>query len=345
MIRNILLFIAIAVVAISCSNSSKNTAPIRKELPMANIIADSLFTQFPGTLQVTSNHILLQTPFDKDGFLKIYDRKTGKEIDWIGKIGRGPGEWSTPSFGNVINDKLVVFDLNERKYVLADMENLYQDISNPSSIKKIDVEANRLNLTNNNQIIVADFIDETYPFKMLTKDKPIPFGKYPFNEKITNAIERLQGHVLIHPKKNLMLYGTIDNPYLSLYSINDNSTKLLWENQFEDPDYTITNGVLSWGKNKSSGIFDICFTKDYIVCLIADTKSIKKKAQMSARGTTMEVPFYSIYLFDYQGSLSHIFDLQVCAIRLAGNIQSNVIYLVAIPDFSIITYDLSDYGL
>lgn len=347
MSRNIsfLAYIYMILMFASCSNHTKTNAIIRMELPSASIIADTLFTQFPGTLRVSSEHILLETPFDQDGFLKVYDRITGKEIDWIGKIGRGPGEWGTPSIGNMINDKLVVFDLNERKYVLAGLENQYRDISNPDSIKKIDVMANRLNIAGQQQIIVADFIDEIHPFKIITNGNSIAFGKYPFDENIINALDCLQGHILTHPQMHTMVYATIDLPYLSFYNLKD-SINLLWENQFGVADYNIKNGVLTWNKNQLSGVGDICFTKDYIACLVIDPENIDKKHQTVLRGRKMAISIHSVYLFDYQGHLSYILDLPVLAIRLASDVQSNTLYLVAIePDYSIIKYDLSEYGI
>ena len=316
------------------------------ELPEASVIADTLFTQFPGTLRVSSKYILLETPFDRgEGFLKIYDRKTGEEIDWIGSIGQGPGEWITPSLGNVINDDLVVFDLNQRKYILASGDHQYRDISNPDLMKKIDIEANKLNITGHQQIIVADFLDDTHPFKLISNGNSIPFGKYPVDEKIINALDRMQGQILVHPEKRSMVYATFDVPYLSFYNLKD-STNLLWENQFGTTDYSIADGILTWDKNQLSGVKDISFTKDYIVCLAVDPKNTENKHKVEMRGREMAIPIHSVYLFDYQGHLSYILDLPVLAIRLASDIQSNTIYLVAIePDYSIIKYDLSEVGI
>ena len=104
-IINILCFFVGLLFISSCIN--KNTP--RNELPFNRIIAEDLFTSFPGPLRVTSNHILMMDPFNFTGFLKVYDRRMGEEILSAGTIGRGPGEWNNPDISNVI---IVEYDLS-----------------------------------------------------------------------------------------------------------------------------------------------------------------------------------------------------------------------------------------
>ena len=332
--------IIVGFTAMVCSCGQKNILPERKPLHVTEIIAEDLFTSFPGTLRVNSKHLLLHCPRGDGGekFLMIYDRNSGEQITRVGGFGRGPGEWITPALGNVIDDKLVVYDLNVRQYVLSSAEDMYQDISNPNSIKKLEIDISNMIYIDNHQYIVASW-KEKRPFEMVSKNGLISCGKYPFEENITNTIERFQGHILKHPQKKVMIYATISNPYLAMYNIKDDSLELVWENQFLSPDYTVYNQQLQWGNNQPNGISDIVFTKNYIVCLIKDFQS-------EARGMDIRNTPKAVYLFDYKGRLTHIFDLPYHTIRLAADALSNSFYTVSLePDYSIVKYDLATVGL
>jgi hypothetical protein len=87
-------------------------------------------------------------------------------------------------------------------------------------------------------------------------------GKYPFKGKISNAFERFQGSLQIHPQKGLLVYATIHNPYIALYQIRRDKLDLIWENQFKTPQYSIVEGQLQWGTKQPDGVSDVAFTKD-----------------------------------------------------------------------------------
>ena len=342
MLQKTSIAILIVIMAMACTDKEKYTMPERKPLSVTAVMADSLYTSFPGTLQVTSNHLALLCPFDgSEKFLMIYDRQTGEQITRVGSIGQGPGEWITPDLANVIDDKLVIFDINLKDYVLAGADNLYQDISRYDSVRKMDVpELSPLNFLylDDDRYIIADYGSQQ-PFNMISKGRIIPCGKYPFNKTITNAYIHLQGQFLKHPHKEILIYGTIKNPYLALYRIGDNDLDLIWENQFKKPDYSIDDQKLEWGSNQPDGIFDAAFTKDYIVCLIKDFKN-------DAKGRDIRTAPKAVYLFNYEGQLMHILDLATHTSRLAADGQSNTFYAVSLePDYSIVKYDLSTVGL
>lgn len=336
MLRNILLITAISV-ALSCSNQSKKTIPSRMDLSISAIFADSLYTMFPGTLQMSSDKVFLQDPFNRDGFLKIFDRKNGKEISRTGKIGKGPNEWTNPSIGNLTKDGLTVYDAYLKRYVLITPGKI-QNIFTPDSFQKIDVEVSKFNYINSQQYIAACF-KKSHPFEMVSNGQITPCGQYPIKETTVNAIDCFQGNILIHPFKKLMIYGTFDNPYIAMYSIGKNRLDLVWENQFKSFDYNIVDQRLKWGDRQSKGVSELAFTKDYIVCLVNDLK------HSEIRGRDIQTTPKAIYLFDYKGQLAGIFDLPVHTVRVASDALNNIFYAVSLePDYSIVTYDLSTYG-
>ncbi|MDR1097761.1 MAG: hypothetical protein LBL57_06485 [Tannerella sp.] len=162
--RNFIVIIGVLLSA--CTYRAGDVVPVRKNLPVSAVIADSLYLSFPGLLRVTSMHILVETPFNSDGFLKVYDRKTGREAGWLGAVGGGPEEWITPSLGNVIGDKVLVFDPNLTKYVVAEAGNMYREISEAGAVKKMDFQPVKLVFVNDRLLVAADYAET--PFKVLS---------------------------------------------------------------------------------------------------------------------------------------------------------------------------------
>jgi hypothetical protein len=303
------------------------------------VIADSLYLSFPGQLRVTSAHILIQTPFSADGFLKIYDRKTGWEVGWLGTVGSGPGEWIAPSLGNVAGDKVLVFDPNLKKYVMAETGTLYHEISDAGSMRKTDIQPSSLVFVSDRLLVAADYRER--PFKLLSDGQILPCGQYPFAETIANTYECFQGPLAAHPEKGLLAYGMNDNPYLSLYLLKPGGLEQVWEKQFKEPDYSISDGQLRWGTRQPAGVKEVTFTKDYIACLTEDERNRENTFTLSLRGREMKIPLQSVYLFDYEGNPVYLLDPDTHIIRLASGTESNILYAVSInPDFRIVTFDL-----
>jgi len=335
--KKLLIFLAMLMV-LSCGSSEKRL-PVRKPLPITAIIADSLFTSFPGALRVNSKHLLLECPFDGgDGFLLIYDRETGQQLDKTGSIGQGPGEWSTSDFGNVVDDRLVVYDLVKKQYVLANADNMYQDISNPDAIEKLDQTGYKFIYLEPQRYIIVD-LEKEYPFKLISQDRIESYGKYPFQGTINNTFARFQGPFVKHPQKDIVIYATSKNMYLAMYLIGKDSLELVWENQLKIPDYIITDNNLRWVSDQPEGIWRVAFIKDFIVCLVKDF-------QNDATGRDPRTAPKAVYLFDYKGKLCHIFDLPYHSTELAADALSNSFYSVCSePDYRIVRYDLSTVGL
>jgi hypothetical protein len=314
-------------------NACNNENIPRGELAYNQVIAEDLFTMFPGTLRVTSKHILLQNPFNRDAFLQVYDRQTGEELFSAGTIGQGPGDWNNPNISNVINDTFVVYDVFLKKYAFVDV-NTITSVSDPALIQKAEMDLYQFVFLDKSHFIVANW-KETHPFEMFSNGQRIACGKYPLKEPVQNTADRFQGILHIHPQRELFIYATIANPYIALYQIRKDNLKLIWENQFKSPQYTITENQLQWGNEQPDGVSDVAFLKDYIVCLVKDFKS-------EAKGRDVKAAPKAVYVFDYEGKLVHIFDLPVHSVRLAADAKTNLFYSVALePYYSIVTYDLS----
>lgn len=305
----------------------------RAELTFNKVIANDLFVMFPGTMRVTTNHFIVQNPFNRDAFLLVYDRHTGEEKLSTGIIGSGPGEWNNPDISNVIGDRFAIYDGNLKKFVLVGIDSI-DNISNPEYQQKINADISKFVFLNEHQWIVANW-KETHPFDFISNGQIYPCGQYPMEETVKNVAECFQGTIQIHPEKKLLVYATFSNPYISLYKVDDEKLNLVWENQFKLPQYTVNDDALHWGKDQPDGVSDVTFTKDYIVCLVKDFKS-------DAQGRDVKAAPKAVYVFNYKGKLIHIFDLPVHSIRLASDTETNKFYSIGLePNYSIVEYDLS----
>ena len=330
--RSILFFFVVSSFVHSCNNN-----PPRDELAFHKIIANDLFTMFPGTLRITSNHIILQNPFNKDAFLQVYNRQSGEEIISAGTIGRGPGEWNNPDISNVIHDRIAIYDAYLKQFIFTDVPTIL-NISNPASIQKTDFILSKFVFLNESHYIAAHW-KETHPFEMISDGKVFSCGQYPFKKTVINSADCFQGILQIHPQRELLVYATLQNPYIALYRVGKENLTMTWENQFKAPQYSIVEGQLQWGKEQPDGVSDVAFTKDYIVCLVKDFKN-------EARGQDVAAAPKTVYVFDYKGKIIHILDLPVHSVRLASDAETNTFYSVGLePDYCIVEYDLTSMGL
>jgi hypothetical protein len=205
-------------------------------------------------------------------------------------------------------------------------------------MKKTDIQPLSMVFTDGRQLIAADYAET--PFKLISDGTVIQCGQYPFAETVTNTYERFQGHLAVHPGKRVMVYGTNDNPYLSLYRIKSGGLEQVWEKQFKKPDYSVSDRILHWGTRQPAGVKDVTFTKDYIACMTEDERNRENTFTLSMRGREMKIPLQSVYLFDYEGNLVYILNPDTHIIRLASCTDSNLLYAVSVnPDFRIVTFD------
>jgi hypothetical protein len=335
MIRIIIFFLGIITLAVSCTDKKVS----RTDLAFNKVIAGDLVTNFPGTLEVSSKYFLLENPFNNDAFLQVYDRQTGEVVLNTGTTGRGPGEWNTPSISNVINDRIAVYDENLKQFTLTEVDTVMLNISNPDSAQKISANPYKFVFLNEYQYIAATW-EETHPFQFFSYGQSVSCGQYPIREPVKNTFDRFQGTIQVQPQKKILVYATFHNPYIALYQIGKDSLSLLWENQFKPAQYSIAEGQLRWGTNQPCGVSDVAFTKDYIVCMVNELNLNE------VRGREIETTPKTVYVFDYDGQLVHIFDLPVHSLRLAADGKTNVFYSVALePDYSIVEYDLSSQGM
>ena len=339
---NVILVVLICFSVFSCNGRdvssprgySRSIERVRLE-PV--LVAEALVTNFPSAMKVYNDYIIVLNPFLRDGFLSIYDRHTGKELNTVGTLGRGPGESIQPYIGNIYEDKLLIFELGANRKALIVIDSLLALKFNPIRYSDSPIQdfIYRTIKIDNGLFVSSVFDDWRQPFKVHNESSVIKyFGKPP----IRNTNDFPQGGTEYHVRKQQIFFYNSRNPYIACYQrFDDNSFTLNWENQFIKPRYSIYNDKISWREEQSSGIMGIAFTNKYIVCLRNELKL------REIRGRETSTAPRSLYLFDYQGNLVKIVDLIDPSIRIASEEDSDIVYILSVePDFNIVKYDLSE---
>ncbi|MDR3094917.1 MAG: hypothetical protein LBU62_09810 [Bacteroidales bacterium] len=328
------LFFWLFVLFTACSHQQT----VERISVQLDTVHNSLFTRFPGSLLIFNDYIILGDPFAEKGFVKIFQRHTGAEINAIGIIGKGQNECLSPDFMNYFQDHLVLYDFELNKKALIPIDSLIHSKNNPVHLTSVPVSnIHSLIQTGDDEYVAADYL-QPLPFHLIRGEQTTAtFGKNPVDEDVNTFT---QGQMSYHPLRKIFVYTDNRNPYIALYKRDGTSFSFEWECQIKTPHYRVYDNAIHWEREQPSGIMDATFSKDYIVCLLNELKI------REVNGREIDTAPKAIYLFDYDGQLVKILDLPVPAIRIASAIDSNVIYIVELePDYDIVKCDLSSYGL
>ena len=308
----------------SCSNNQLEK--VERLKVQVEILNPDLEIQYAGNFLVTHKCLVLQDPFRPSGVIKLLDTESGNEIFSFIDIGQGPQEFVTPMFNSYFNNLLNIFDVNSLKKAQFDLDSLYEGkISiNPTRLYQNDIIY--LIMLGDNEF-VAGVMGNENPFCFIQNDSSMyEFGNYPIQEDITNAFNVFQGTILYNNERNIMGYATFHTPYLSLYEYKEKAFSLLWETRFAKAKYYISNHNLRWENNHVCGISGFAFTRDYIACMV------KEMYDRDATGRSKENMARAIYLYDYEGNLKKILDIDLHSLRISADPESNLVYLVGMDD-------------
>ncbi len=322
--------VALAFSLLSCSSSTKEIERVPVKCTM---LAEGLYTKFPGTLLVDDKYIIMQDPFTDDGLIKLYDRNNGEMITQIGHAGKGPEEFVTSNLHNVFNGQLFASDMGGAKKAIAILDSIPQK-RQPFKFSRWGEDGmNTAQMIAPGEYLIHDFSGKQ-PFRIINEvgeNIQEPFGKW----LIEGAYDDQQGTLRYLPGKNIFVYAMFDNPYIAMYQRSGKGFELTWENQFGGLNYTLGNNRIKWGDDQEIGINDVAFLKDYIACLRREAL-VKDHA-----GRDISKLPRTLYLFDYKGQLVKICELEHPTLRIAADGKSNTLYAINVPDeFCIVKYEL-----
>ena len=322
---------AFCLLLFSCSTSPKNVERIHLKHIM---VSEDLFTSFPGTLLVDKKFIVMQDPFASEGMVKLYDKETGKLVVQTGQSGRGPTEFVTIVVHNVLDGVLFVSDMNGAKNAIARLDDI-PIVEQPFTFSRSDINGvNKLQLIAPNTYLIMDYYNPK-PFIVQNEAGEIiqePFGKWLIDGAYDDS---QQGSFAYCAVKKTFVYAPFDFAYITMYQQSEKGFEQIWENMLEKPNYRLTDERIIWDSNQKSGFSGVAFLKDYIACLRCEL------LLNEVRGRDISTLPRTIYLFDYKGNLVKIIDLEHPTLRIAGDSESNTIYVINVPgEYCIVKYEL-----
>jgi len=321
---------AFCMVLFSCSSSPKKVE--RVPLPYA-MVSEDLFTSFPGTLIVDKKYIVMEDPFAGEGLIKLYDRNTGELVMQTGQTGSGPTDFVTITVHNVLDGMLLVSDINSAKKAIAQLDDI-PIIKQPFTFSRSEIDAmNRVQLIASETYLVMDYFNEN-PFIVQNEageTVQAPFGKWLIDDAYTDQ----QGAFIYCAAKKAFLYTLSNCAYITMYRQTEKGFEQVWENLLEKPEYRLVDNRIRWGDNQKCGFMNVAFLKDYIACLrneLLVNESLGRDISKLPR---------TVYLFDYNGNLVRICELEHPTLRIAGNGESNTLYAINVPaEYCLVKHEL-----
>ena len=312
---------------------------IEKENISGTIFSDTLFAEMPGRFLSNDRFLVWGNVFSQKNFLYILDIKNGKELAAVGKIGKGPNEFVTPSIEYIFENNIFIHDLNGTRDALLNIDSVLVGNYSPYLLSP----------KNNKELVTAQIqIDSITSIALRPKnekifeikkgEKIISFGKPIFKKKINNAYDTSQGPIGYNPSREIFVYSNSNFPYIAIYKKKDNSFDLKYETGIpENPEFTKKGFKRD---RKKTGIHSLTFTLDYIVCHQRDY-SVDNQDESKVGRNFLKIP-KTLFLYDYKGNLKKIVNLGYPVLRITANSDNNTLYAIIIvnDEFRIAKYQL-----
>lgn len=321
------IIITLSLILCGLSSCMQSTKQVIREEVSSTTVYDNIETRMPGTLFVNGSYLIWTDPLSADNQVHVVDIKSKQEIGKFLNIGQGPDEFTGPVI-TVSNsgNQLIATDMNKPLTGYYPLDSLLTKQPFTGNFVKNDTRnVTRIVEIENGNLLTFNLMD-TPSFSY----KGNKFGKSLFDKPIENYWDVAQGNILYNPDKQLLIYSVIPFPYMAAYKKQGESFTLAWE-QKEKADYTISNGEVKLDKSQN-GAMELALTKDYIVTLQRDYT--QDNTDESTVGRDTEKLPTTLFLYDYQGSLKKILNLNVPTIRIAADYRTNEVYAICVdPDF------------
>lgn len=334
--KNYFLLTCMLCLLTNCINKQPNDGIVERISVPVTIVNDSIETVMPGELFLTENYILWTAPINSDMFVHVLDRKSGKEVGKIAKIGQGPDEFVTPSIAVLPKDELFIYDLNSERTGI---------LSIPVSLENVEAfehgKMERTNITNflflNSDESITFSPSEQPPFSFIRNKNSLSFGKLPVEGDITEPYHHFQGKIAYNPKKKQLVYSAFSLPYFTIYSKKKNSFEQIKEVLLSD-EYEIKNGIFSY-HGARGGAKELALTSKYIVTLERDREFDDTDERKVGRDFTKLS--HTVFLYDYDLQLKKIINLGAPILRLTADVGTNTLYAIIVnPDFMLVKCEL-----
>lgn len=299
-------------------------------------VTDSVYASLPSRFFYQDKRIYWGDATSSEKFMHMIDATTGKEFCRFANKGGGPGEFDNP----------IPSLLPQGGVCIKNLENHLAVLYKPSAdtIKETITAFFGSGMWSNAVAIDDTTITYLYPgkgmpFQFQRKSHTIHFGHAPIEKTCTNGYDRFQGPMKYNYERKILVYCTFDFPYMAIYNMSNEKFKLIKEMN-EHFEYSVNNGNIHLNDNTPIGTFDMDMTKDYIVSLRFDKAHEDIITLKSYLRNPLKRP-QSVFVYDYNLQLVKIYHFPFGLLRIAGDLKSNDVYLIAMkPDYEIIKFKI-----
>jgi len=332
------IYLFITVIAFSSCSSKQKDVQVEQ---IANVkyvsVTDSVYASLPSRFFYQNKKIYWEDATGSENFMHMIDATTGKGLYCFANKGGGPGEFTNP----------VPSLLPQGGICIKNLENHLAVLYKPSAdTLKETITAFWGGGRWSNAVAIDDttitylYPGKGMPFQFQRKSHIIHFGHAPIGKTCTNGYDRFQGPVKYNDERKILVYCTFDFPYMAIYNMSNEKFKLIKEMN-EPFEYSVNNANIHLNDDTPFGTFDMDMTKDYIVALRCD----KTYENIITRRSYLENPLkrpQSVFVYNYNLQLVKIYNFPFGLLRIAGDLKSNDVYLIAMkPEYEIIKFKIS----
>lgn len=319
---------------ISCFYSCSESHLIERTHLKPQVLNDEIETIMPGNLLLVNDYLVWSDPFSMDYFLHVHDAVNGKELGSMGRKGEGPQEFVSPLISRHWSDHAIfAYDANGNTRGYLSVDSLI--VGKEPFLGRPDVEKKLGMIKLDNGLYISETEDgEADYFKLKENDKESTFGVYPISE----VKQHVGSYETYDKERGLFVYASFKFPYLALYKKDGDTFRLRWEHVHGEKNYANVDGAIVFDR-KIMGMGDVCMSKDYIITLERD-REVDPMDESAVGRNASKCP-RTVFLYDFDGHLLKIVDLDMPIMRIAANGKSNSLYAIGVnPDFVLVKYDL-----
>lgn len=195
----IYLFFPLVLLFLACSRDQKVNPELgiidiayafenQREIKLSNFVdtityiplesnAESFISDYP--IIKVEDYIIVSNTGSGHTPLLLFDKSNGNFIRFIGKIGRGPGEYNVPArdFYNVYNKLIYTLDYNPGKIKILDIKGRYLESFNTPDITEPSMKGGKLTVLFTTYLDSDTYLSYTDNFNGAIKTKLVIFNK------------------------------------------------------------------------------------------------------------------------------------------------------------------------
>lgn len=332
-----ILYIFLSFLLISCENKPEHPVKLIKMKPLASYpairlkseqisLSDSLLNPTKISVQDTLLTIFEEQVDNSETFLKFYSLKSGKMIHCYGQVGRGPGEYSTPTVHWESPEKILITE--KMRYTVFALDSLFHNPSYMPLKKNVRIGLSAANdvYRLNDSIFLENSTMSDYQFSLYN----IKSNKYLINYKnypnlikdgrmtdfIANSNIYHASFALKMDNKDSIVIAYELFPMIDFVSLNNfGSTRILFPFDKHVNVVTVMDNLNAMVENRKLYYTQSYSTNKYIY-LMYNCKRPQSKEYASPE----------IHLFDWNGNFIKRYQTDQYISNFCVDEDSNIIY-------------------